>query len=495
MNRKKNQKPKKILKPELLISKTLKSKNLPENIALTFSDVTIQSEWSKIKHRSDLNNFKSYLSKDFFLNIPIVSANMGDVTNYKTAIAMAREGGLGFIPQFTSLEDRINQIKKVKRADNVLIEDPIVAGPDITLGEAKRIMSQNHITGILIVDKDNKLLGILSHKDYRFEKDDSVSISKIMTKNDLRTAYFKISREEAVEIFNKFKLEKLPLVDKDNTLKGLMTAKDIMKERLYPRAIKDSKGKLCVGAALRLSGDYMKEAKEFLSSGADVLLLDTARAGSEITLQATKDIKKQFPKCVLVVGNIDNPMHVIELGKAGADCIKVGIGPGSRCKTRMVAGVGTPQITAVLKCFAVAKEMGIKIISDGGIKDSSDMAKILASGADSVMIGSLFAGTDEAPGILIRKGNQLWKRYRGSASLDHQIERIENGSLDVVRNPEGESADVAYSGSVSYVIENLIDGLKSSMSYVGATDLEIFKERTKFIWISNSGFEEGKPRI
>ncbi len=420
---------------------------------------------------------------------------MGDVTNYKTAIAMARQGGLGFIPQFTSLEDRLSQVRKVKRADNILIEDPIVASPEITLAEAKVIMANHHVTSVLVTDENKKLLGILSYKDYRFLEDDSVVISKIMKKSPLHTSVPNTTRREAIEIFSKFGLEKLPLINKDGVLVGLMTAKDILKEKIYPNAIKDSKGRLCVGAALRLSGDYMHEAKEFLKAGADVLLLDTARAGSDLTLDAVKKIKKTFPKCVLVVGNIDNPEHIIHLAKAGADCIKVGIGPGSRCKTRMVAGVGTPQITAVAKCFAVAKEIGVKIISDGGIKDSADLSKALAAGADTIMAGGLFAGTDESPGLLVRKGNQLWKRYRGSASLDHQIERIQNGSLDVARNPEGESADVAYSGSVAYVAQGLIDGLRSAMSYVGAKDLNQFRNKSKFVWVSNSGFEEGKPRI
>jgi IMP dehydrogenase len=477
------------------ISKIFKEKNLPEQPALTFSDISIQSKWSNIKKRSDIKDFKTYLSKNFFINIPVVSANMGDVTNWKTAIALAREGGLGFIPQFTSLEDRLEQIKKVKRADNIVVEEPIVSAPNISLKDAKKIMSESGVTSLLIVDENKKLLGILSHKDYRFKENENVLVSEIMTKSPLHTAPPKISREEVIKIFEKFSLEKLPLVDKNGKLVGLMTSKDILKEKQFPNAIKDKKGRLCVGAALRLSGDYLYEAEKFIKAGADVLLLDTARAGSDVVLEATKKIKKAFPKSVLVVGNIDNPEHVVLLAKAGADCLKVGIGPGSRCKTRMVAGVGNPQINAVLKCFAVAKILGVKIIADGGIKDSGDFAKALGAGADAAMLGSLLAGSDEAPGMLIRKGNQLWKRYRGSASLDHQLERIQNGSLDVTREPEGESADIQYSGPVSNIIGNLTNGLRSSMSYVGAKSLSDFKEKVEFIWISNSGFEEGKPRI
>jgi IMP dehydrogenase len=477
------------------ITKVFKNKGLPELPALTFSDVTIQSKWSDIEHRSDIKNFKTYLSKNFYINIPLVSANMGDVTNWKTAIALAREGALGFIPQFTSLEDRLDQVKKVKRADNILIEDPVTATADISLVEAKKIMNDNHVTSCMVVDKNNKLIGILSHRDYQFKLDDSVEISKIMKHPPFHTASVGISQKRAIEIFDELKLEKLPIVDKNGILKGLMSAKDILKQRQFPNAVKDKNGRLCVGVALRLSGDYINEAKEFIKAGADVLLLDTARAGSEVTLKATKEIKKNFPNCILIVGNIDNPEHVYKLAKAGADCLKIGIGPGSRCKTRMVAGVGIPQITAILKCYAVAKNLGVKIISDGGIKDSSDLAKALGAGADIIMAGSLFAGTDEAPGMLIRKGNQLWKRYRGSASLDHQLERIQNGSLDVAREPEGESNDVPYSGSISHVVNNLMNGLRSSMSYVGAKTIEEFHEKVEFVWISNSGFEEGKPRI
>ncbi len=477
------------------IAKIFEEKGLPELPALTFSDVTIQSKWSDIEHRSDIKSFKTYLSKNFSINIPLVSANMGDVTNWKTAIALAREGALGFIPQFTSLEDRLNQVRKVKRADNIVIDDPITIFPNITLGKAKEIMDEHQVSSALVVDKKKKLVGILAHRDYQFKHDNSIKVSEIMKKPPFHTAQIGISQKKAIEIFDELRLEKLPLVDKNGILKGLMSAKDILKQWQYPNAVKDKKGRLCVGAALRLSGDYLNEAKKLLKAEADVLLLDTARAGSEITFKATREIKKAFPNCILVVGNIDNPEHVYKLAKAGADCLKIGIGPGSRCKTRIVAGVGIPQITAIMKCYAIAKELGIKIIADGGIKDSGDLAKALGAGADATMVGSLLAGTDEAPGMLIKKGNQLWKRYRGSASLDHQLERIQNGSLDVAREPEGESADVAYSGSIAHLINNLMNGLRSSMSYVGARTVEEFKEKVEFVWISNSGFEEGKPMI
>lgn len=380
------------------IESLFKAKGLPVLPALTFSDVTIQSQWSDIVHRSDINNLKARLGRNFFLNIPIISANMSDVTGVNMAISLAKLGGLSFIPQFTSLEDRLQQIKEIK--------------------------------SVKIDDKDEQ-------------------------------------------------------IDKD-------------KESYFPHALKDKEGRLCIGATLRLSANYLEEAKAFIEAGADVLLLDTARAGSNVTYNATKEIKNLFPDCVLIVGNIDNPQHVAKLAEAGADGLKIGIGPGSRCKTRMVTGVGVPQIHAVLGCYAVAKELGVTVISDGGIRNSSDFAKSLGAGADCVMLGSLLAGTEESPSLIVKKiidgREQLFKKYRGSASLEHQLERIKNGNLDLAREPEGESIEVPYAGTLSSVVSRMINGLRSSMSYVGAHNLEEFKNNVEFIWVSHSGFDEGKPR-
>ena len=319
------------------------------------------------------------------MNIPIVSANMTDVTGIDLAIALAKEGGLGLLPQFPSIEDRVEMIKQIK--------------------------------------------------------------------------------------------------------------KDTVDTKKFTRALLDKNNKPCVAVGVRLSGDYVKEASVFLDAGADVLLLDTARAGSESAYIATKKIKKLFPNSILIVGNIDNPFHIPKLVEAGADCIKIGIGPGSRCKTRVVAGIGTPQIHAVLKCYAVAKELNVPIISDGGIRDSGDFAKALGAGADIVLLGSLFAGTEEAPGDIVIKDGQKFKNYRGSASLEHQQERIKTGSLEFVREPEGESSIVPCTDTVQSVVFKLLNGLRSSMSYVGARDLIAFKNKVKFQWISHSAFDEGKVRF
>ncbi len=471
-------------------------KGLPLRPALTFADVTIVTKFSEVVKRSDLNNFKTHLSKNFTINLPITSANMGDVTGPCMAIALARLGALGFLPQFGSIEDRVDAVRQVKRVDNERIDEPLTVSHSAKLGDAWKLMRKHGVSSVLVVDSKKNLKGILTSRDYRFrsEKDSSLPIKSVMTSKDIITGGSNISMDGAMKLFEKYKIEKLPLVDKSGKVSGLISAKDVEKRKQYPNAVRDKNGRLAVGAGLRLTGDYVKEAADLLEVGTDVLLLDTARAGAEIVVDATKKIRKKFPAATLVVGNIDNPEHVRLLADAGADCVKVGIGPGARCKTRLVAGVGTPQLHAIASCVSAAKAAGIYVIGDGGIKGSDDFSKALVAGADSVMIGSLLAGTDEAPGILMRKGNQLWKQYRGSASLDHQLERIQKGSLDEIRNPEGEAALVAYAGSVDSVIKGLIDGLKSSMSYTGARTIKEFHEKGEFLWVSNSGYEEGKPR-
>lgn len=480
----------------MIIKKYFDKKGLPLRPALTFSDVSIVTKFSDLRRRSDLNNFRTSLGGGFFLNIPIVSANMDTVTDSRLAIALARIGGLGFIHQFFPIDARVREVEKVKRADSSLVEDPVTISSDATLGEAKLKMSAYGISSILVVD-GKKLTGILTTRDYRFktEKDYDLPVSNLMKRGVLVTGRPGMKIEEAIKIFEKTKVEKLPLVDAGGRIKGLITAKDILKSLQYPDALKDKKGKLAVGATIGVGGKYFEEAERLLSAGADALLIDTARAGSVIAVEAVKNLRKKFPKTAIIAGNIDNPEHVGILADAGADCIKVGIGPGARCKTRMVAGVGTPQIHAVASCKAVAEKAGVSIIADGGIKGSDDFAKALVAGADSVMIGSLFAGTDESPGLLVRKGNQLIKEYRGSASLEHQLDRLEKGTLDEIRNPEGESSPVPYAGSVAYVVKGLMDGLRSSMSYVGAHDIKEFQEKGEFLWVSNEGYNEGKPRI
>jgi len=480
---------------KLLVKKYLKKKGLPEQPALTFSDVVIQDNFSSIRSRSDILNLKTRLAADIWLNIPIVSANMDTVTDSKMAIALARLGGLGFIHQFFSLENRVKEVAKVKRADNAVIEHPEKIKRSATLDKAKKIMEKCGFSSILVVDENNKLAGILTSRDYRFKNNGRIRVESIMTPMSLITAGPDITRQEAEALMEKHKIEKLPLINENGEVVGLITAKDMLKEKSYPNAVRDSKGRLRVGVTIRLNADYIHEAEELIASGADVLLLDTARANSKLALDATVEIKKKFPKIALVVGNIDTPEAAMMLIKAGADCLKVGIGPGSVCKTREVAGVGIPQLSAIACCAAIAKKKNIPLIADGGIKNGADLSKALVAGANAVMIGGLFAGTDESPGEFFRDANQQWKIYRGSASLEHQFDRIEFGSLDTMRTPEGVPRRIPYTGSVKNAIEELLDGLRSSMSYVGAHNLNEFWEKGKFIWQTVSGYEEGKPRI
>ncbi len=476
------------------ISKYFRKKGLPEKPALTFNDVVIRDNFSSIRSRSNISNLRTRLAKNFWLNIPIVSANMDTVTDSKMAIALARLGGIGFIHQFFSLDDRMKEINKVKRADNAIIEEPVKIGHHSTLGQAKELMAKYGISSILVVDEKNELRGILTSRDYRFKYDNDIFASSVMTKMPLVTAFPNVTRSEAEKLLEKNKIEKLPLIDKNGVLVGLITAKDMLKEKSYPLAVRDEKGRLCVGVTLRLYSHYIHEAEILLKAGADILLLDTARANSELAQNAVSEIKYHFPKTPLIAGNIDTPEAAIMLIKAGVDCLKVGIGPGSACKTRDVAGVGIPQLTAITSCAAITKKKNISLVADGGIRNGADLSKALAAGADAAMIGGLFAGTDESPGELFRDANQQWKIYRGSASLEHQLDRIESGSLDAIRSPEGVPRRILYTGSVKNVIGELLDGLRSSMSYVGAADLKEFWEKSEFVWQTTGGYEEGKPR-
>jgi len=486
---------KKSPKTEKLVKDYFENKGLPLSPALTFDDVQIINNISDVHSRSDIKDLKAPISKNFSLNIPVVSANMDTVTDARMAIGLARLGGLGFIHQFFPLEQRIAEAMKVKRADNALVDDPFTILYTATFKEAKEKMFKNGISSLLVIDEKHRLKGILTSRDYRFKTDDALLVSKIMKPMPLITALPGIHRKDAEKILEENRIEKLPIVDKHGVLKGMITAKDILKEKEFPNAIKDNKGRLAVGVALRLSNDYVEEAKQLVAVGVDVLLLDTARAGAIMVGEAVKKVKKALPNIPLIVGNIDTPEEVEFLAKAGADCVKVGIGPGAACKTQEETGVGLPQIHAIASCAAVAKKMGIHIIADGGIRNGACLSKALVAGADAVMVGSLLAGTDEAPGVLIKKGNQLWKVYRGSASFEHQLDRIKTGSLDAIRNPEGESGLIPYSGSAKSVLDGLTGGLRSSMSYVGSRSITEYWKKGKFVWRTNAGRDEGRPRV
>ncbi|MCF7835954.1 MAG: IMP dehydrogenase [Candidatus Marinimicrobia bacterium] len=474
-----------------IVRKYLREKGLPTDFALTFNDVVIVDNFSMIPSRSSIRSLSTPLTKKLFLNIPIVSANMDTVTNAEMAKTMARLGGIGFIHQFMSKEKRVAEIMKVKRADNAFIKKPITIPENATLGDAKQKMKKYGISSLLITNRSKKFVGILTLRDYYFESDNTTVVKSIMTSSGLITALPSSTQEEAQKILQKNKIEKLPLVSLSGDICGLVTTKDIMKKRSFPFASRDSNGNLMVGATIRLNADYLDEAYSFLEVGADVLLLDTGRANCLRAKNATKEIKNTLPDAQLIVGNVDTPEAAYMLIKSGADGLKIGIGPGSACKTREIAGVGIPQLTAIAMCTAVAREFHVPIIADGGIRSNADVGKAIIAGANTIMIGGLLAGTDESPGETHRDANMLWKVYRGSASLEHQLDRIEEGSLDGLRVSEGVPRRIPYSGSVKSVINDLLGGLRSSMSFVGASDLTVFHRKGQFIRQTRAGYEEG----
>ncbi|MDP3999718.1 MAG: IMP dehydrogenase [bacterium] len=504
-----------------LVQKYFKRKGLPLMPAVTFDDVLVREGISSIASRSDITNLKAQLAKDFWLNIPVVSANMDTVTDSRMAIALARLGGMGFIHQFVSLEDRLEEVSKVKRADNMVIENPATIRPEATWAEAQAVMAEREISCLLVTDAQGILAGILTSRDTQFCSDPNALVGDLMTPKTrdghfvLQTARPDISNEDAEKMLKRSKVEKLPLIDDEGKVVGLITAKDILKRRMFPNAARDEKGQLLVGATLRFSGNYLEEAKALIDAGADVLLLDTARASSssedgilasqyltpgkivELAAERTAKIKYVFPKIVLVVGNTANPEAVALLASRGADCVKIGIGPGAGCKTQEVAGIGSPQLHAIAQCAAVAREIGVCLMADGGIRNGGCMVKALVGGANVVMLGSLLAGTDKSPGLLVwnRKENKLVKKYRGSASTEHQLDRIKVGDLHAVRTSEGEAGAVPYMGTTVSLIDDLLGGLRSGMSYVGAHNLEELWQFGRFVWRTQAGIEEGRPRI
>ena len=480
---------------EELVSNRFKKKGLPQNPAVTFEDVTIVDLYSDIPSRSLIKDTRVHLARTIYLNTPIISANMDTITEHQMAIAMARLGGLGIIHQFMSIETRKREIELVKRADSGVIEKPLVVTPQATLKEAKEIMENYKKSGLLVIDGETeKLVGILSKRDWGPEEDDAKRVEEIMRSTELITAPTGVSQREARSILFQNKIEKLPLVDREGRVKGLMTAKDLKKATKFPNASRDSKGRLLVGAAVGVSGKVLEEIDELLRAEVDVILIDTARGNSKLMVDTIKKARREFKDIALIAGNVDTPQGTLKLIEAGADCVKVGIGPGSACTTNIGPGVGIPQLTAITQCYAVAQEYEIPIIGDGGIKNSDDLNKALVGGASCVMIGGLLAGAEETPGEIFYDKGEKWKRFRGSASLDAQWARLDRGELKgVVRAPEGEPKKVRYKGEVSLVIELLMGHLKSTMSYVGAWNLDEFRDKGRFQWRTRAAYEEGKP--
>lgn len=464
--------------------------------ALTYDDVLLLPGYSEVLPRD--TDTSTYLTKNIKLNIPLLSAAMDTVTEYDLAISIALEGGIGFIHKNMSKEKQADQVRKVKRSQSGMILDPITLDVNSRVEDAVNIMREFGIGGIPVINGDRKLLGIITNRDLRFQKDLSIPVNSIMTKENLITAEVGIDLNEAEGILQEFKIEKLPIVDKNGRLSGLITYKDILKKKDRPYACKDEYGRLRVGAAVGVTVDLLERIEILKKAGVDVVSIDTAHGHSKGVIEACKNVKSHFPELNVIVGNIATAEAATALAKAGADAIKVGVGPGSICTTRVIAGVGVPQLTAVYEASKALKETEVKIIADGGVRFSGDLVKALAAGAHSIMIGSLLAGTEEAPGEVILYEGRKFKTYRGMGSL----EAMEEGSKDRYFQdaeedvkklvPEGIVGRVPFKGLVSEVLYQLVGGLKAGMGYCGAPTIEEL-QKAKFVKITGAGVKENHP--
>ena len=460
---------------------------------ITFDDVLLVPAYSKvIPNQVDVT---TYLTKKVKLNIPMMSAGMDTVTEHRMAIAMARQGGIGIIHKNMSIEQQAEEVDKVKRSENGVITDPFYLSPEHTLADANELMGKFRISGVPITE-NGKLVGIITNRDLLFEEDFSKKIKESMTSENLVTAKVGTTIEEAKKILAKARKEKLPIVDDDFNLKGLITIKDIEKQIKYPNSAKDAKGRLLCGAAIGITANVLERTAALVEAQVDVVVLDSAHGHSANVLNCVRMIKEKYPDLQVIAGNVATGEAAKALIEAGVDAVKVGIGPGSICTTRVVAGIGVPQITAVMDCYEVAKEYGIPIIADGGIKYSGDMTKAIAAGANVCMMGSMFAGCDESPGTFELYQGRKYKVYRGMGS----IAAMENGSKDRYFQsnakklvPEGVEGRVAYKGSVEDTVFQLIGGLKSGMGYCGTPTIEELKERGRFVKISAASLKESHP--
>jgi len=465
---------------------------------LTFDDVLLIPKRSPIISRSQ-TNLKTKLSRNINLNTPVISANMDTVTESPMAIALAREGGIGIIHRFMSIQEQVDEVLKVKRSESVMIEQPYTISIDSSVGYAKKIMHDFGISGLLI-EKDTKLAGIITKRDLLFETNFENNISSIMSK-DVVFAELGTTIEKAKYILHKNRIEKLPILDKDKQIIGLITSKDILKMEEFPNASKDKKGRLLVGAAVGVKGDYLERTEALLDAGADVMVVDIAHGHSDNAINCVHLIKKAFKDCELIAGNIATGQGTEDLIRAGVDAVKVGVGSGSICITRVITGSGVPQLTAILDSVKIAKEHEVPVISDGGIRNSGDLTKALAAGASSVMVGSLLGGTDESPGKTLVKNGKKYKIYRGMASFYASLGRkyreegqqiIESEDLnDYV--PEGVEAMVSYKGSVVEIIRQLVGGLRSGLSYCGAKTIDEMQRNAEFVRITTAGYIESQP--
>jgi IMP dehydrogenase len=466
---------------------------------LTFDDVLLVPKRSPVISRTQ-TDLKTKLSRNITINIPLVSANMDTITESGMAIALAREGGIGIIHRFMTIGDQVDEVLRVKRSESVMIEQPYTIKTDMRVYEAKKMMQEYGVSGLLVEDKDRTLEGIITNRDITFEKNMERKVSELMTKNVI-TAKYGTTMEQAKEILHKHRIEKLPVVDDKKRIVGLITSKDIMKMDQYPSASKDKKGRLLVGAAVGVKGDFLERTETLLDAGADTIIVDVAHGHSDNAINTVNMIKKAFPHCELIAGNVATSEGARDLITAGVDAVKVGVGSGSICITRVVTGSGVPQLTAVMESVKVAREYDIPVISDGGIRTSGDTTKALAVGASSVMVGSMFGGTDESPGKTLVKNGKKFKMYRGMASFYASLGRKyrEEGPQVVDSNdlndyvPEGVEAMVPYKGSVVEIIRQLVGGLRSGLSYCGAKTISEMQKNAEFIKITPAGYIESQP--
>lgn len=464
---------------------------------LTFDDVLLVPKYSDVTSRADAD-LSTRLSRNISLNIPLISANMDTVTESAMAVAMAQHGGLGIIHRFLTIREQVSEVLKVKRSGGVMIENPYTVGEGQTVGEALDRSAETGASGLLVVGLDSKLVGILTARDLLFERDPSKPVRDVMTR-EVVTAPPEIGIEDAKKKLHEHRVEKLPLVDGSGTVKGLITSKDIRDMEDYPSAVKDGKGRPLVGAAVGVKGDFMERTEALLDAGTDVIVVDIAHGHSSNALRTVKAIKKAFPSCELIAGNVATSAGAQDLIRAGVDAVKVGVGSGSICITRVITGSGVPQLSAVIECARVARDHGVPIISDGGTRTSGDATKALAAGASSVMVGSMLGGTDESPGTVLTKNGKRYKVYRGMASLAASLGRRskERGELpgedlnDYVA--EGVEAMVPYKGSVVDMLKQLGGGIRSGLSYCGARTIPQMQENAEFVRISGAGFAESQP--
>lgn len=464
---------------------------------ITFDDVLILPAKSSVLPKQV--DISAKLTRGISLNIPFLSAAMDTVTESKLAVAIAREGGIGILHKNMSIERQAEEADKVKRSESGMIQDPVTLTADKKAGDAFEMMRKYSVSGIPIIDGAGKLIGILTNRDLRFVKDLTLGINELMTSENLVTAEVGTTLEHAEELLHQHRIEKLPVVDKDGYLKGLITFKDIQKKKHYPNACKDEKGRLRVGAAVGVSTDTFERLDRLVKAGVDVIVIDTAHGHSMGVIGTIKEVRAKYPSIQIIAGNIATYEAALELYNAGVDAVKVGIGPGSICTTRVIAGIGVPQISAIMEVYRALKDKGIPIVADGGIKYSGDVAKAIAAGADTVMIGGLFAGTDESPGEKVLYDGRSFKVYRGMGSLD----AMKKGSGDRYFQdpetevnklvPEGVEGMVPYKGPLADTIYQLTGGLRASMGYAGAATIEELKTRSRFVKITAASLKESHP--